>query len=125
MSGQTNEKSTNQRQALIVKPLFTYDIPIRRDQTSWRSWGGIQTEKDAAEEIIRIQDELLWRFRALCGLKNTLNSRIIAIGGFAAWSQPVEVIQKLVREKFRLDVQTLSYDDLDNGKIRLQGNYGK
>jgi hypothetical protein len=219
MSGQTSEKPTNQRQALIVKPLLTYDIPTRRDQTSWRSWGGIQTEKDAAEEIIRIQDELkklsdkadfpvqflpvskvlstqglngigdlqsadvflvyaaggwmdsfdalnkmgknmiffcrhksgpvylwyeiisprflrkhtdrlavkgidendvvidsqdelLWRFRALCGLKNTLNSRIIAIGGFAAWSQPVEVIQKLVREKFRLDVQTLSYDDL-------------
>ncbi len=219
IAGQTDEKSSIRRQPLIVKPILTFDIPTRRDQTSWRSWGGIQTDQDANEEVIRIQDELktlvdkadfpvqflplskvrntqglngivdlesadvfliyaaggwmdsfdtlnkmgknmiffcrhksgpvylwyeiisprflrqhtdklavkgidendvvidsqdelLWRFRALCGLKNTLNSRIIAIGGFAAWSQPVDVVQKLVREKFKLDIQTVSYDEL-------------
>lgn len=216
---QTGEKSSAQRQTLVVKPIFTYEIPTRRDQTSWRSWGGIQTEKDAGEEVANIlkevktlnsradfpvhflpvasirkpedlksvgdlesadlfliyaaggsmnifdtlnnlgknmiffcrhksgpvylwyeiisprflrkhtdklavkgideddvvidsQDELLWRLRALCGLKNTLNSRILAIGGAGAWAQPKDIVPKLVQEKFKLDIQTVSYEEL-------------
>jgi hypothetical protein len=203
----------------VVKPVFTYEIPERKEQTSWRSWGGIQTEKDANEEISRIQeelktlstqadfpvsflpvsavrtiedlnkiedlkspdmylvypagggmdmfdflnktgkdiiffcryksgpvylwyeiisprylrqhtdtlkvngidendvvvdspDELLWRLRALCGLKNTRNSRILAIGGPGAWSQPLDATINIVREKYKLDIQTVSYEEL-------------
>lgn len=210
------------RQPLVVKPLLTYEVPSPRSQTSWRSWGGIRTDKDAAEEIARIgnelkslnsladfpvtflpvsgvrssqdlntigdlasadlflvyaagggmdtfdilnkmrknviifcrhksgpvylwyeiisprylrqhtdklavnginendvvidsQDELLWRMRSLCGLKNTVGSRILAIGGPGAWSQPLEVTMKAVQEKYRLDIQTISYDEL--GKL--------
>jgi hypothetical protein len=206
---------------LVVKPILTYEIPIRRDQRSWRNWGGIQTEKDKDQELIHIQDELktlkskadfpveflpltgirdkqelgsisdlqaadlfiiyaaggkmdifdslnkmsknimifcrhksgpvylwyeiisptflrkytdklavsgidendvvidnqeeiLWRLRALCGLKNTLNSTIVAIGGPGAWSQPRDVVPNLVREKFKFDIQTVSYDELGN-----------
>jgi hypothetical protein len=216
---QTPEEFTIKRQPLFVKPVFTYDVPARRNQTSWRSWGGIQTEKDAAEEIARIgeelkalnskadfpvnflpvsgvrtardldnisdltsadlfliyaaggrmdkfdvlnnmgkniiffcrhksgpvylwyeiisprylrkhtdmlavkgiyeddvvidsQDELLWRLRALCGLKNTVSSRILAIGGPGAWSQPLDVVMKVVQEKYKLDIQTVSYEEL-------------
>jgi hypothetical protein len=219
---QTGEKNKTGRKALVVKPIFTFEIPTRRDQSSWRSWGGIQSEKDAGQELIHIQDELktlqsradfpveflpvarvrktpdldsitdlqsadllivyaagggmdifdalnnmgkdmivfcrhqsgpvylwyeiisprflrkhtdklavsgvtendvvidnqdeiLWRLRALCGLKNTLNSKIIAIGGPGAWGQPADIVPNLVREKFRLDIQTVSYDEL--GKL--------
>jgi hypothetical protein len=222
IAGQTGEKSTIQRQPLIVKPILTYEIPARRNQTSWRNWGGIQTEKDANQEVERIQgelkalnsqadfpvnflpiasvlrpqdlnsikdlesadlfliyaagggmdifdalndmgkniiffcrhksgpvylwyeiisprflrkhtdklvvkgideddvvidsqDELLWRLRALGGLKNTLNSRIIAIGGPSAWAQPEDVVPKLVQDKFKLDIRTVSYEEL--GKL--------
>jgi hypothetical protein len=222
VAGQTGDEFKPQRKPLVVKPVFTYDIPSRRSQTSWRSWGGIQTEKDAGEEVARIQgelkelnsradfpvsflpvagikraqdltgitdlesadlflvyaagggmnifdalnkvgkniiffcrynsgpvylwyeiisprylrqhtdklavtgisendvvidsqDELLWRLRALCGLKNTVGSRILAIGGPGAWSQPLDVVMKTVQEKYRLDIQTLSYDEL--GKL--------
>jgi hypothetical protein len=221
-STQTGEKKSLKRDSLIVKPVFTYEIPTRRDQTSWRNWGGIQTEKDALLEAERIQgeikalnskadfpvsflpiakilkpqdiagvsdlekadlylvyaaggsmdtfdalnklgknvifflrhksgpvylwyeiisprflrkhtdklavkgideddvvidsqDELLWRLRALCGLKNTLNSKIIAIGGPGAWAQPKGVVPKLVQEKFKLNIETLSYEEL--GKL--------
>ena len=207
------------RSPLIVKPVFTYEIPERREQTSWRSWGGIQTEKGANEEIVSIQgelktlssqadfpvsflpvsgvrtlddlskiedlkaadmyliypagggsnmfdflnktgkdiiffcryksgpvylwyeiisprylrqhtdvlkvngidendvvidskDELLWRLRALCGLKNTRNSRILAIGGPGAWSQPLEATIKTVTEKYNLDIKNISYEEL-------------
>jgi len=46
------------RKPLIVKPILTYATPQRAPQTSWRSWGGIQTEQDAQAEVARIQDEL-------------------------------------------------------------------
>jgi hypothetical protein len=213
------DKYSPMRQPLVVKPVFTYEIPERRKQTSWRSWGGIQTEKDAREEIRRIQEELkalssqadfpvsflpvsgvrtiedlnkvedlkspdmylvypagggmdmfeflnktgkdiiffcryksgpvylwyeiisprylrqhtdtlkvkgideddvvidsteelLWRLRALCGLKNTISSRILAIGGPGAWSQPLETTISIVKEKYKLDIQTVSYEEL-------------
>jgi hypothetical protein len=217
--GESSEEYTDRRRPLVVKPVFSYEIPERRPQTSWRNWGGIQTEKDAVEEIARIngelkalktladfpveflpvsgvrtsgdlnnigdtgsvdlflvyaagggmdrfdtlnktgkniiffcrkksgpvylwyeiisprflrqhtdtltvkgideddvvidsQDELLWRFRALCGLKNTLGSGILAIGGPGAWSQPIDVTMKAVGEKYKLDIRTISYEEL-------------
>ncbi len=219
---QTDKKNNIGRSVLIVKPIFTYEIPIRRDQTSWRAWGGIQTEKDAHQETMRIQrelkslqskanfpvdflpvsrvretsdlssitdiqsadlylvyaaggkmdifdslnktgknmiffcrhksgpvylwyeiispkflrkrtdklavsginendvvidnqDEILWRLRALCGLKNTLNTKIIAIGGPGAWAQPKDVVPNLVKDKFKFDIRIVSYEEL--GKL--------
>ncbi|NLE57267.1 MAG: hypothetical protein GX616_02825, partial [Planctomycetes bacterium] len=43
---------------LVVQPVLTYAIPQRHDQTSWRSWGAIQTQAQADEEAARIQTEL-------------------------------------------------------------------
>jgi hypothetical protein len=213
------EIPATKRNPLVVKPILTYELPERRQQTSWRPWGGIQTEADALAEIKRIQDELslirsradfpleimpvtgirrasdlnsvadldgadmflvyaagagmdifdqlnkkgkdfiffcrhrsgpvylwyeiisprflrqhtdklavksinendvvidsqdeiLWRLRALCGLKNTVDSRIVAIGGPGAWAQPGGVVPDLVRKKFRMDIRTVSYDEL-------------
>ncbi|NQT53136.1 hypothetical protein HQ576_13845, partial [bacterium] len=38
------------RTPLVVKPIFTYSVYTRRNQTSWRNWGGIQTQQDADAE---------------------------------------------------------------------------
>ncbi len=44
---------------LVVKPVLTYSVSQRRPvPTSWRPWGGIETEADADKELNRIQDEL-------------------------------------------------------------------
>jgi L-fucose isomerase-like protein len=43
---------------LIVQPVLMYRIPQRRPATSWKSWGGVQTEQAAAEEAKRISQEL-------------------------------------------------------------------
>jgi hypothetical protein len=43
---------------LKVQPVLTYHLPQRREATSWRGWGGIQTEQDVAAEKQRIGDEL-------------------------------------------------------------------
>lgn len=207
------------RKPLVVKPILTYSTPSRRPQTSWRSWGGIQTQDDAEKELALIrreltalkekadypveflapagvrnqselqnvsglddadayviyaagggmdmfdalskkgkdivlfcrhksgpvylwyeiisprylrqhtdalkvegmddgdvvvdsQDEILWRLRALCGLKNTLGTRIVAVGGAGAWAQPRDVVPNLVRKVWKFDMQTLPYPEL-------------
>jgi len=207
------------RTPLVVQPILTYSTPKPRPQTSWRSWGGIQSHQDAENEKARIKKELtalktaadfplnfksiigirsseeasrlresfdvdvfliyaaggwmdifdaihefgkdmiffcrhksgpvylwyeiisprylrqhtdrlavkgvtyedvviddsqeiLWRLRALCGLKNARNTRILAVGGPGAWSQPKGVVPDLVREKWGTDIQTISYEEL-------------
>jgi hypothetical protein len=43
---------------LVVQPLFMVALPARREQTSWRSWGGVHSEQDADQEVARIHREL-------------------------------------------------------------------
>jgi len=208
-----------QRRPLVVKPIFVYRTYKRVPQRSWRSWGGVETQQNADEEIARIngeleklqttadfpvkflpleatkdartladnqeakaadvllvyacdgdlnqianlkkdtiffvrhrsgpvylyyeiisprflrqhtdtlavegiddgdvvvdsQEEILWRLRALCGLNNTVGTKILAIGGPGGWAQPRDVITNLVKEKWKLDIQTVAYEDL--GKL--------
>ena len=52
------EYSGIRRQPLLVKPILVYSTPEPKHQSSWRSWGGIQTKQDAEEEISRINGEL-------------------------------------------------------------------
>ncbi len=64
---------------------------------------------DDGDVVVDSQDDILWRLRALCGLRNTMGSRILAIGGPGAWAQPRDVVPNLVREKWKLDIQTIPY----------------
>ena len=212
-------QSAPARRSLVVKPIFVYSTYQPVPQRSWRSWGGIQTQEHADQEITRIKAELdkleaaadfpveflpiapvrnaeevsaipdvasanvmlvyaaggwtnvfdaigklgkdviffvrhqsgpvylwyeiisprylrqhsdefkvpgidfqdvvvddqgdiLWRLRALCGLRNSVGSRIVAVGGPAGWAQPSEKIADLVRERWKLDIRTVSYDEL-------------
>jgi hypothetical protein len=207
------------RRPLKVKPILSYEIPERRFQTSWRSWGGIQTRADVEQESGRIrgeldklrsvsdfpveflplsavrkaadlssvadladsdaillyaaggwmdvfdtlggigkdviifcrhrsgpvylwyeivsprylrqhtdapavkgvtdadvvidnQEELLWRLRGLAGLRNTMNTRILAIGGPDAWAQPKGVVPRLVENIWKFDLRTFPYEEL-------------
>jgi len=43
---------------LVVHPVLMYRIPRRRQATSWKSWGGVQTEQAVEEEAKRISQEL-------------------------------------------------------------------
>jgi hypothetical protein len=46
------------RKPITMQPVLTYQVAQRREVTSWRSWGGIQTEADASQEKARIEREL-------------------------------------------------------------------
>ncbi len=204
------------RKPLKVKPVFLYQVYQKTPQTSWRPWGGVQTEDDARVEVARINgelqalsgkadfpleiapltatrnagelaampdvqqadallvyacdgdlsqlaalkkdtifflrhksgpvylyyeiisprflrqhtdelkvagmdhddvvvddcDEVLWRLRALCGLKNTRNTRIVAVGGAGGWAQPSQVIIELVKKVWGMEILEVSYPDL-------------
>ncbi len=58
VSAAEQNESVPERRALKVKPILVYSTPRRRPQTSWRSWGGIQTEQDAERELNLIKREL-------------------------------------------------------------------
>ncbi len=204
---------------LKVQPVLTYALPQRREHTSWRSWGGIQTEADVAAEKNRISaelanlktkadfglevlplaavanaekasaaaqgnydtmlvyaaggggdilqklispqkfnlmflrhdsgpvylwyeiahphflrkavdefdrtglgledvvvdrpEELLWRLRALHGLKNTLGKRIVAIGGAGGWGTGGRKAPEIARNLWKLEIVDYSYKDLE------------
>ncbi len=52
------QRPPRQRITIKVQPVLLYSTPQRREETSWRNWGGIQTEADAEKEKARIAAEL-------------------------------------------------------------------
>ena len=43
---------------LVIQPVLMYTVSQPKPQTSYKSWGGIQTDEAASEEVIRIKKEL-------------------------------------------------------------------
>lgn len=56
--------------------------------------------------------EVIWRLRSLCGLVNTLGTKILAVGGPGAWAQPGQVVPDLVRKLWKFDIVTIDYKQL-------------
>ena len=56
--------------------------------------------------------ELDWRFRALCGLKNTKNAKIATIGGAGAWGQNREVVLERIKNVWSFEYHNVSHDEL-------------
>jgi len=73
---------------------------------------------DYEDVVVDSMDEVLWRLRALCGLRNTIGSRIVCVGGAGSWGQPVAATMDLVQKRWQLDVQSVSYEELE-GLLRL------
>lgn len=73
---------------LRVQPVLSYETPARRDQTSWRQWGAIQTEADAQDERKRIESEL--------AKLRTTTGRPVEFAPFAA-VRTVEEAQRLAQ----------------------------
>jgi len=68
---------------------------------------------DFQDVVVDDQSEILWRLRALCGLRNTIGTRILAVGGPGGWA--CRAAPDLARDRWKLDIQTVSYDEL--GKL--------
>ena len=149
--------------SLKIQPVLMYSISKRREARSWKSWGDVQTEQGAIQEVKRISNELkslsssasgstyywyealsvrylktdenesennsyqdhggvhvddvvvddgeqlLWRLRALYGLKNFVGTKIVALGG--PWGKYDSKAPSVARERYKIDIIEVSYDD--------------
>ena len=62
LSLRTKDRTTTEASrrlfALAGDPAGMLRLPVRKEEASWKSWGGVQTEAEAAEETARISAEL-------------------------------------------------------------------
>ena len=85
----------------IIHPRFL------RQHTDQLSRGGV----DPKDVVVDDPKEVLWRLRALSGLKNTVGSRIVALGGAGGWHAPRA--PELARQRWELDIKPVSYEELE------------
>jgi L-fucose isomerase-like protein len=61
--------------------------------------------------VVDDQQELMWRLRALCGLKTFRGTKILALGG--PWGKYAPEAPQVAREKFGLEIINAGYDDFE------------
>jgi hypothetical protein len=67
---------------------------------------------DYQDVVVDRLDEVLWRLRALFGLKNTLGKRIVAVGGPAGWGVGGRTAPDITRNLWKMDIRTVDYPTL-------------
>jgi len=87
---------------------------FHRQHTDFQATRTIRCE----DTVVDSMDEVLWRLRALAGLHATLQTRILAIGWPGPHVWPTEQSLAAVRRTWKLQVHSVSYDELGR---RLQG----
>ena len=92
-------------EALSTRYLKTGTEEELRENSS-RNHGGPSID----DVVVDDYQDVLWRLRALYGLKNFVAQRIVALGGPKGKYDPQA--PKVAREKYQLDIVDVSYDDL-------------
>jgi hypothetical protein len=72
-----------------------------------------QPDMDVWDIVVDDYDEVLWRLRALYGLKNAIGTKIVAIGDAGGWGIGHELGPKTAREIWKLDIKPVSYAELE------------
>ena len=68
---------------------------------------------DLWDIVVDDYDEVLWRLRALYGLKNALGTRIVAIGGPGGWGAGHKLGPVTAKEIWKLDIKPVTYKQLE------------
>jgi len=63
--------------------------------------------------VVDDYEEILWRLRALYGLKNALGTRIVAIGGAGGWGAGREFGPINAKKIWKLDIREVPYEELE------------
>lgn len=74
--------------------------------------GGNDKKVHVEDVVVDDYDEVLWRLRALYGVKNFLGTRIIALGG--AGGKYSREAPQVAKDKYKIDIVTISYDAVKN-----------
>jgi L-fucose isomerase-like protein len=90
-------------EALSVRYLKTEEDGS--EQNNHLNHGGVHVD----DVVIDDTGELMWRLRALYGLKNFIGSRIVALGG--AWGKYDSKAPEVARDRYKIDIIEVSYND--------------
>jgi len=91
-------------EALSVRYLKTDEN--ESSQNSCLNHGGVYIH----DVVVDDDQELLWRLRALYGIKNFIGTRIVALGG--AWGKYDSDAPRVAREKYKIEIKEVSYNDV-------------
>jgi hypothetical protein len=72
-----------------------------------------ETAMDVNDVVVDDMGDLLWRLRALAGLKNTLNRRVVCLGTPGGWGDGGQTAPGLAATRWKLDIQSVTYKDLE------------
>lgn len=86
----------------IVHPRFLRKTVDDYGQPGW----------DVADVVVDRYPEMLWRLRALSGLKNTLGKKIVCIGGAGGWGAGGRTAPERTKELWRMELADLPYEAL-------------
>lgn len=75
-------------------------------KNSLQNHGGVFLDDVVVDEY----EEVLWRLRALYGIKNLVGKRILALGG--AWGKYDKEAPSVAREHYGMEIVEAAYDDL-------------
>jgi hypothetical protein len=67
---------------------------------------------DYQDVVVDRPDEVLWRLRALYGLKNTMGKRIVAVGGPGGWGRGGKKAPEIARNLWKMEIETVDYSSL-------------
>jgi len=90
-------------EALSVKYLKTGER--ESEQNSRLDHGGVYIH----DVVVDDYEGLLWRLRALYGIKNFIGARIVALGG--AWGKYSPEAPSIARKKYGIEIIEVGYDD--------------
>ncbi len=68
---------------------------------------------DSEDVVVDSYDDVLWRLRALAGLKNTLGRKVVCVGGPGGWGQGGRKAPEFARQVFRFDLVTVPYEEVE------------
>jgi len=81
-----------------------------------------QPGMDVHDIVVDKHEDLLWRLRALAGLKNMLGKRIVAVGGAGGWGADGHEAPGRAEKNFRFDIRNVSYEELGQRIRRAREN---
>jgi hypothetical protein len=72
-----------------------------------------QPDMDVWDIVVDDYEDVLWRLRALYGLKNMLGTRIVAIGDAGGWGVGRKLGPQTAKEIWKLDIRPVTYKELE------------
>ena len=84
---------------------------LKTDNSEPESENSIRKKVHVDDVVVDDYDEMLWRLRALYGVKNFIGTRIVALGG--AGGKRSREAPQVAKDSFKMEIVEISYDSVE------------